>query len=602
MADSRVSMDEAIRLAVSQAEPLPTCRLGLGEAVGFVLAEDIVAEEHHPPFRASVKDGYAVRSSDLASTAELHVAGTSRAGALETPVLGEKEAYYITTGGAVPHEADAVVEEEKTRKVNDRVVRILHTPTPGQDVRRVGQDMEKGTTLLHAGCLLGAPEVGILATAGVVDVCVHRRPVLAVLSTGDEVVDHVSCPAGALRPNAIRDAIRPMLVAAATERGLAARVDDLGICRDDADELRRAIQRALAGDVHLLVTSGGVSAGDKDLLGAQVLAEYGTVLYNRVHMKPGKPLTFTCCHRAAGKSPLLILSVPGNPVSALVTFTLVGVPVLQRLAGAANAVCTSRATGATLDARATLDPERPEWQRAVVTMEGDELRARTTGVQQSSRLLSCRYADALVALPQGPGRVEAGARVLAIPLRDWRRTAEPPPPLKPLRVAAVWASPHRTTTDSDNPPPGALVLLKNLARVFEGGGLPVHQMGVATSTATGAPSRAVSLATGGQADMVVVLHHPRTVSASLFLEGVGEAGGTRVKDAPMLSAVLRHAAFMASKEPTGTGVGWEQAAAVVDGSVLVLSLDAGTSAVRCLDACKAAVVAFHRRGGGGEGV
>ena len=447
MADRMVTVEEA------QAEALRAAagRVPAGErvdlsgaegargALGRVLQGRACADAPVPAFRAAVKDGFAVKAGDAGPW---RVVGAQRAGApVEDLRIDSEEAAYITTGAPVPDGADAVVMVEHCSRAEDGPPFGRCDPTPGegelvhfigppcvsgQEIRQVGSDVQEGEMVLEAGQRLGPAEIGLLATVGVREVSVRRRPLVAVLSTGDEVVDGFS---GA-RPGfgQVRDANRPMLLAAAAEAG--AEVLDLGILGDEEGGLEGAIKEAARAGSDVLLTSGGVSMGDKDLLKG-TLERLGRIHFGKVLMKPGKPLTFATVPDQEGEcsvgtkakdGPMLVFGLPGNPVSSAVTFYLVVLPVLRTLLGWPDPGL--RRVDAVLDEELRLDPARPEYHRAVLRWEpaegpaGGTLRAASTGGQVSSRLLSMRSANALLQLPQRSGSLPRGAVVPALLIAD----------------------------------------------------------------------------------------------------------------------------------------------------------------------------------------
>eukprot|EP00899_Mesostigma_viride_P012740 jgi/Mesvir1/21467/Mv03923-RA.1 len=414
-----ISVADALKLILDASTALPPTTVALSDALGLILAEDVVSEEPFPPFRASVKDGYAVLSSD--PPGERRVVGTMRAGASSSEVMVTPgAAAYITTGGPMPEGADAVIMVERTVAVEPVVsgvpsaVRVLDVVKPGQEVRPIGVDIAAGEVILKAGQLIGPPEIGLLATVGATRVKVIRKPLVAVLSTGDELVE----PSGVPPAGKIRDSNRAMLLAAIASAGFPSL--DLGIAGDKQGELDSKLERAVA-EADVLLTSGGVSMGDADLV-KPMLAKRGTLHFGRLNMKPGKPMTFaTVPPRSGGDSvrDLLVFAVPGNPVSAAVCFSLLALPALRRMAGWPDYLHVR--VEAQLQDALELDPERPEYQRAVVCWSGDfgggetaSLLAFSTGKQVSSRLLSMSTANALLELPAGQGVVEKGARVSAL--------------------------------------------------------------------------------------------------------------------------------------------------------------------------------------------
>ena len=470
-----ISMPEAIDIVLSRAAPLEEESLPFPDAVGRVLASEVTAPRPHPPFPASIMDGYAVRAADVPGT--LQVVGAARAGAPLGRDMSDKSsdsdanhgrAVYITTGAPVPPGFDAVVPIERVRfpggDPDAGAVAVADAFGPGANVRSVGSDIQRGEVLLHAGDRVGPHELGIAALAGVSEARTRRAPLVAVLSTGDELADPFadglfSSPDASASAGLIFDANRHMLLACAREVG--ARVMDLGIARDDPDALADAIARAVDAGADVVVASGGVSEGDKDHLKETLLGSFGRVAgevhFGRVMMKPGKPLTFAEISRTDDsedstedvsedvsgtdatdaregkrrkeKKTVLAFGLPGNPVSAAVTFALVVAPAVRRMLGWADP--RPRRLQAVLAQDIALDKERPEYHRATLDWEasgGDFAShgktntnlplARSTGRQISSRLTSMRGAEVLLELPRGPGSVAKGSVVSALVIRD----------------------------------------------------------------------------------------------------------------------------------------------------------------------------------------
>lgn len=420
-----LAVPEALEIVLGQSEPLPPVVLPLGQSLNMVLAEDVVAPDPLPPFPASMKDGYAVVAADGPGVYPL--AGEVRAGKLADFTLAAGEVAYITTGAPLPPGADAVVMVEDTGRImRDGApwIEIRQSVRPGADVRAVGVDVAEGEVVLNRGTRLGPAELGILATVGTASVPVHRRPVVAVLSTGDELAE----PGTPLGPGQIRDSNRAALLGAIATLGGTPL--DLGIARDDAEELQAALRDGMAR-ADILLTSGGVSMGDLDLV-KPLLESAGTVHFGRLRMKPGKPLTFATVEttNASDKRPAraetphrcLVFGLPGNPVSSMVTFLLVAAPAMRRLAGYANPQWPR--VQAELAQPLPLDDYRPEFHRATLVWDAARNGGRgafvatSTGVQASSRLLSMRTANALLLLPVGDGVLPAGSVVDALVIGD----------------------------------------------------------------------------------------------------------------------------------------------------------------------------------------
>ncbi len=383
-------------MVLAQARLLPVERLPLAAAAGRVLAEDLVAEENHPPFPAATMDGFAVVAADDSPWRE--VIADQTAGYVADVEVTPGTAVRITTGAPVPRGATAVVPIEATEPTEDHVVVRQHDVVPGQYVRGVGADVRAGDRVLAAGTVLGPAEVGLVAGLGVVPVPVRRRPRASVLSTGDELVE----PGEPVGPGQIRDSNRFSLVAALADVG--AEVVWSGKAPDDEASLRRLLeQRIAASDV--VLTSGGVSMGQRDLVKA-LLDELATVHFRRVFMKPGKPLNF------ATADDTLIFGLPGNPVSALVSFELFVRPALRLMAGRADPDHPRVPVTLCHDTPPT---DRIEFQRARVWADEEgRLVAATTGGQASSRLASFVGANALLVIPPRDDPYRAGERVEAL--------------------------------------------------------------------------------------------------------------------------------------------------------------------------------------------
>ncbi|MCL7030722.1 hypothetical protein MKW94_007284 [Papaver nudicaule] len=420
-----LSMEEALKIVIKTSQRLHPITVPVHESLNRILAEDIRAPDPLPPYRASIKDGYAVVASD--GIGEYPVITESRAGndGLGVTVTPGTIA-YVTTGGPIPDGADAVVQVEDTEEVKDasggesKRVSILVQARQGQDIRPVGCDIEKGVIVLKSGELIGTSEIGLLATVGVTMVKVFPSPTIAVLSTGDELVEPAT---GSLSRGQIRDSNRPMLMAAAAQQHC--KVLDLGIARDDEEHLERIVEKAISGGVDILLTSGGVSMGDRDYV-KPLLEKRGTVHFNRVLMKPGKPITFAeitakSVKEKAGKK-ILVFGLPGNPVSCLVCFHLFAVPAIRHCSGWENPDLLR--VHARLSQPIKTDSVRPEFHRAVITWTVNDgsgnpgFVAESTGHQMSSRLLSMKSANALLMLPARSGVLSAGKSVEAIIISD----------------------------------------------------------------------------------------------------------------------------------------------------------------------------------------
>jgi len=314
-----LSIDDALARVLALARPLDAERVPVAAAAGRVLAEDVAARVDLPPFASSAMDGFAVRADDLPG--RLPIVFRIAAGLPADRPLAPGEAMEISTGGAVPEGADAVVPVENVVET-DNTVEIPDPVTSGAHVRPAGGDGRAGDALLEAGTVLGAAQVGALAAAGVAEVLCARRPTVVVLSTGTEL----RAPGEELGPGQIYESNGPMLTAAFEAAG--AIVERIGAIPDDEESHRAALERGLAADV--LVSSGGVSVGPHDLV-RRILAELGVEEdFWGVAVRPGKPLAF------GSRGATLVFGVPGNPVSALVAVELFVRPALLALQGAAR--------------------------------------------------------------------------------------------------------------------------------------------------------------------------------------------------------------------------------------------------------------------------
>ncbi|XP_049879101.1 gephyrin [Pectinophora gossypiella] len=367
--------------------------VSIEEGVGRVVAQKLLAKEPMPPFAASVKDGYACLSSDGAGVRRVRAALT--AGDAPTLPLSRGECARINTGAALPSGADCVVQVEDTKLITasedgqtELEVEIMVAPQPNQDVRPIGFDIPMGAVLADKGDVLDAGQIGVLAGAGYQNVTVRANPKIALLSTGNELQEPSELK---LRPAHIRDSNRTMLRVLLKEHGYDS--IDCGIARDEPGALVAALSSALA-QADVLVCTGGVSMGERDLLKPVLTKDFGATLhFGRVRMKPGKPTTFATC-QFDGKTKF-IFALPGNPVSAYVCCHLF---VLRALRGGGGGGAAWPRLSARLTAAVTLDP-RPEYARATLSIGPDGFQATLIGSQCSSRLLSACGATVLLELP-----------------------------------------------------------------------------------------------------------------------------------------------------------------------------------------------------------
>lgn len=380
-----LSIDEALARVLARAQPLEAERVALDVAGGRFLAEDVAATVDLPPFPSSAMDGYALRAED--APGRLPVVFRIAAGLPAPRPLAPGEAMAISTGGAVPDGADAVVPIEGVVE-QDNTLDVSEPVEAGAHIRPAGGDVARGAVVLHSGTRLGAAQIGALAAAGIAAVAVHRRPRVAVLATGTEL----RRPGTALGPGQIYESNGPMLAVALAAAG--AEVERLGPVRDDEAEHRAALERALAADV--LVSSGGVSVGPHDLV-RRILVELGAVEdFWGVSVRPGKPVAF------ATRGRTLVFGLPGNPVSALVSAELFVRPALHALQGAAGP--GPHWLEGTLAAPVRRNATRDSLVRA--RRRGGSVEALSG--QESHMIVRAAAADALVLVPAGDGELAAG--------------------------------------------------------------------------------------------------------------------------------------------------------------------------------------------------
>ena len=395
-----VQVSEALETILAHARPLDPETVDLTRARARILARDITADADVPGLPRSSVDGYAVIADD--GSAEFEILEEVTAGRLGIAHVRPGSAVRIMTGGTLPPGADAVVMVEDVEETDGRAV-LQRRPRRGENVHPPGMDLAHGQLVLAKGTRIGPAEIGLLATVGCAQVPVYRRPRVAVLATGDELVEPHEAPP----PGSIRDSNRYALMAAAEEGG--AEIVWQAHARDDESELERAMREGL-GVADVLLTSGGVSMGTRDLI-KPLLEQMATIHFGRVSFKPGKPLTFATT--SEGK---LAFGLPGFPVSSLVTLEVFVRPALLALAGAERVFRPRVEVALGHDVRP--DPFRVEYQRATVVWEDHRFVARTTGLQSSSRLMSIVGANALLELQPGEQVLAKGTMVQALLLAN----------------------------------------------------------------------------------------------------------------------------------------------------------------------------------------
>ncbi|PSS16608.1 hypothetical protein M430DRAFT_19587 [Amorphotheca resinae ATCC 22711] len=420
-----LSVEDALKL-VERHTPQPRVVKAKvdGNLVGSVLAEDVTATEAVPAYRASIVDGYAVIAPEDGSSSKgvFPVASISHAAPGEIPPLKAGQIARVTTGAPLPPGATSVVMVEDTvlktmtedGKEEKDVEILAEGVKPGENIREIGSDIKIGEVILRKGEEISATggELGLLASVGKAEVTVYKKPVVGVLSTGDEIVQH-NRP-GSLRLGEVRDCNRPTLMSAV--RGCGFEAVDFGIARDKPGDLEQNLRDALR-EVDVIITSGGVSMGELDLLKPTIERSLGgTIHFGRVSMKPGKPTTFATVpvkDNAGERASKVIFSLPGNPVSAVVTFHLFVLPSLHYASGVSPAGLPKILVTLAHDFRP--DPQRDDYHRAIVTLGKDGLiYASSTGGQRSSRVGSLKSANALLRLPAGKETLSKGSKVEAL--------------------------------------------------------------------------------------------------------------------------------------------------------------------------------------------
>ncbi|MBI3444801.1 MAG: molybdopterin molybdotransferase MoeA [Magnetospirillum sp.] len=395
-----ISVEVARETILAGIQPVGTEVIGLNQAVGRILAEDLVARVSHPPVAVSAMDGYALKAADLAPLPRrLKVIGLSAAGAPFAGTVSEGETVRIFTGAAIPPGADTVIMQENVRKDDDSVEILTGAPV-GRHVRPAGLDFSTGDMLLPVGTLMGARAVGLAAAMNCPNLTVRRRPRIAILSTGDEIV----LPGDPMEATQIVGSNGPGL--AAMVSALGGEPIHLGIAKDSRESLRTMISAARGAD--LLVTTGGASVGDFDLV-QDALTEAGMKLnFYKVAMRPGKPLMF------GDMKGIPVLGLPGNPVSAMVCAIIFMEPILRALNGRST---VTQAINALLGRDLPPNDERMEFMRATLERTDQGLVVAMPLEQQDSAVLSglARATCLLVRAPHAPTAL-VGDMVQVIPL------------------------------------------------------------------------------------------------------------------------------------------------------------------------------------------
>ena len=400
-----LSVEEALERVLAAFQPLEAERVPLLETLGRVLAEDVYADMDIPPLANTAMDGYAVRAADTAAASPEHplrlrVVHDLAAGYTSDVAVTPGTAIRIMTGAPIPPGADAVVQFEDTAADGEEVL-IFKGVTTGKNVRQAGEDVQKGALILARGSEIRPQEVGMLAALGHTEAWVHRRPRVAILATGDEVIE-IDAP---WQPGKIRNANSYSNAAQVLRYGGIPLL--LGIARDDVAELTARIRAGLEEGADLFLTSGGVSVGDFDVV-KKVLAAEGEMTFWRVRMKPGKPLAFGHLRGVP------LLGLPGNPVSAMVAFELFARPAILKMLGKTR--LGKPTVEATLLDQVRRKDDRRHYLRVTVERGEEGYVARLTGDQGSGILLSMVRAQGLAVIPEDVDHLPAGSRVSVVML------------------------------------------------------------------------------------------------------------------------------------------------------------------------------------------
>jgi molybdopterin molybdotransferase len=416
-----ISVEEALEKVLACVEVLKPERRPILDCLGQVLAEDVHSTIDIPPLDNSAMDGYALRAEDTREATEsspryLVVVGEIAAGSMPTKEVEPGTAIRIMTGAPLPEGADAVVKFEDTDEVSRKSskehlshIGVLCQAKKGLNVRRRGEDIAKGHLILEKGKVLRPQEIGVLAALGHSTALVIRRPIVAILATGDELTS-VDQP---LAPGKIHDSNTYTIAAEVSRYGGIPKI--LGIGRDSVESLTEKIDAGL--DADMLITSGGVSKGDYDIV-KDVLAEQGEIGFWTVCMKPGKPIAFGVIKKVKGRRMRKVphLGLPGNPVSSMITFEQFARPAILKMMG--RRILTKPTIRAIIEDNIANTDGRRLFARVTVTRRSGQYRASLTGPQGSGILTSMAEADGLAVIPESSKGVKAGDMV-EVQMLDW---------------------------------------------------------------------------------------------------------------------------------------------------------------------------------------
>lgn len=395
-----VRVEQALRIVLELINTLPPKEVKLTQSLDRILAEDIYADMNIPALDNSAMDGYALQAFDTKQASKddpriLEVVEDLQAGYLPAKEVGKNQAISIMTGAVIPQGADSVIIVENTEKEKNNKVKILKEVEPGKNIRRAGEDIKKGEQVLEKGTLLNPAYIGLLASLGRARIKVGRRPKVAVLATGDEVID-------------VNERLEPAKLYSSNTYTLYSQIlkcgatpKNLGIARDKAEELEKKISEGL--DCDLILISGGVSVGDYDLVKV-VLARMGTdIKFWRVAMRPGKPVLFGLIKG------IPLFGLPGNPVSSMVSFEAFVRPAILKMLG--QKIDNRKQVQAVLEEDISKRKAIRYFLRAQTRWENESYLTRTTGPQGSGMLKSMALANSLIILPEEEEHIEKGTRV-----------------------------------------------------------------------------------------------------------------------------------------------------------------------------------------------
>ncbi|MXY46691.1 MAG: molybdopterin molybdotransferase MoeA [Chloroflexi bacterium] len=416
--EARFSVEEALERILRHFQPLEAVRVPLLEALGQVLSEDALASHDIPPLDNSAMDGYALQAADLQNASadnpiKLHVSGIIAAGDMPTIEVTQGNAVRIMTGAPVPDGADAVVPFEVTDEMDRRAsgttlseIGVHYQAAVGDHIRPAGQDVRNGEIVLPVGTMLRPSEIGVLASLGHDAVSVLRRPVVAILATGNELLE----PGAPYSPGMIYDSNTYSVAATVLRFGGVPKL--IGIARDNLESMNASLRAGLDSD--MMVTSAGVSNGDYDMV-KDVLAQHGEIDFWSVRMRPAKPLAFGVLNADEGRK-VPLLGLPGNPVSAIVAFEQFGRAAIRRMLGKPD--MPKPTISAVLDEPIYNGDDRRVYARAVIRRENGVYRASLTGEQGSNLLTSMARANGLAICPENIPVKKQGETV-QVQMLDW---------------------------------------------------------------------------------------------------------------------------------------------------------------------------------------